>query len=225
MGSVFLNDWRVSELIQLYRRIHLEMRRFQSVTGISCPSGCGICCSEKVVETTTVLELIPLSLLLWKRKTALHWLEKIERADADGQCVFYRSETRRSGAGCCAVYQWRPLICRLFGFSFRKDKNGNPVFITCKTLKQQHAAKLQQLGLLKPGACHSLPVVPMFMTDYSMMVRSIDPLLGTQQLPVNRAARIALEKTGLLQTMQPLAGGQEESPGHDYLPRTTRKAA
>lgn len=141
---------------------------------------------------------MPLSLFLWDRNTALRWLEKIERADGDEHRVFYSPEPERPRGGGCSVYHWRPLICRLVGFSFRRDKNGSPVFMPCKTLKQQHATTLQHLDRLLLEAYPSCPFAPLFMTDYTMMVRGIDPLLGTRQMPINWAARIAIEKTGLM---------------------------
>lgn len=181
--------------MQLYRRIDKSMKRRSQASGLSCPDSCGACCTSPKVEAT-VLELLPLARELWQQGRADSWLERLAAADAP--CVFYDPDPNLPGNGRCRVYFWRPLICRLFGFSYRKNKYGIPELVTCRIIKStcpdRYARVMQQ---------HSSEAVtpmtqPACMSDNSAKLAAIDPSLGTRLLPINQAARQAIERMGLL---------------------------
>jgi Fe-S-cluster containining protein len=177
-------------LRKVFKAVDRQTTQFQKAAGIHCERGCGRCCENPNV-TTTVLEMVPLALELWEKGEAERWLQKAE-ADSGGKCLFYKPAPFQEGKGRCSIYSLRPLICRLFGFSAMHDKHGKPVFVTCPTIKKMfpgaydNIQKRIQEGLAIPQ-----------MSDFSQGVRNIDIELGTQQIPINWAIKLALEYVGM----------------------------
>jgi len=103
--------------------------------------------------------------------------------------VEYQSARRLSGG--CSYYRFRPLVCRLFGFSATMDKYGNPHIVVCKPLKetdQEIAERIDQRireGLL-------VPVMP----EFSSRIAFLHPHFGQEKYPVNIALFEALEIVG-----------------------------
>lgn len=50
------------------------------------------------------------------------------------KCVFYTKSNEDWG---CSIYEFRPAICRLFGFSLKRNKKNNLIFSPCKELKEE----------------------------------------------------------------------------------------
>ena len=176
---------------QLLKDTSRQTGVFAKATGLHCKTGCGKCCENPEVETT-VTEAMPLAAHLWEKGRAEEILEIIEARSAKGVCVFYRPDPLVPGNGRCAVYEQRPGICRLFGFSAKKDKHGRPVLVTCTVIKEKfpndyhracdHIAKGQPVPIL---------------SDHTIRVFSLDPSAGMQLLPINAAVRMALERVGI----------------------------
>ena len=97
-----------------------------------------------------------------------------------------------SGNGRCGVYKLRPLICRLFGFFTVKDKHDNYVYGSCRIIKQTYPADYQKAKELIEKGFH-----PSNMTDFMIRVVAMGSDLGRKMLPINVAARVAIEKVGL----------------------------
>lgn len=55
-------------------------------------------------------------------------------------CIFYNNDKDSWG---CSIYNIRPAICRLFGFSFKKGKNDNFIFTPCKVLKKTNYKRIK----------------------------------------------------------------------------------
>ena len=187
---------KVIALLKLYKKLDDDIRRFQKETALCCERGCGRCCENPNVETT-VLELLPLAISLWQNGQAAKWLKKANQAGAEGRCIFYAPDPQRDGKGRCSVYLWRPLICRLFGFSAKSNKNGMPMLVTCPTIKTQYAREYEKARKMIEGGAF----VPK-MGDYAFEAAQIDPPLGQEQLPINRAVKVALEKAGLFSRLR-----------------------
>src|SRR6185295_15429071 len=126
---------RFFSLLKIYHKLEKETKQFQAETGLHCIAGCGRCCENPRIETT-VAELMPLAFRLFQRGEESGWLDKANRSESKGQCIFYKPDPLIEGKGRCSVYQWRPLICRLFGFSAITDKKGRPSLVTCAVIKQ-----------------------------------------------------------------------------------------
>src|SRR3989338_188376 len=103
-------------LLRLYSKLDKDIEQFSFTVGLKCASGCGRCCKNPHVETT-VLELQPVAIELFRKNEADQWVNKAVEAAGQGRCVFYKPDPLIPSNGRCSVYPLRPLVCRLFGFS------------------------------------------------------------------------------------------------------------
>ena len=190
-GARYRDCKKVFLLFKLFDRADRETKRLSAKTGIKCAKGCGRCCENPYVETT-ILEMLPLAIQLWKEKEAEGWLNKSLATHLTGPCIFYKPDPLIAGKGRCSIYSLRPLICRLSGFSAAVDKHGKPELVTCPTIKQwqpreyEKAQKLVESGLPIPQ-----------LRDFALAAYQLDPALGKDRLPINIAIKDALEKVGL----------------------------
>jgi hypothetical protein len=80
------------------------------------------------------------------------------------------------------AYEYRGLICRLFGVSVYTDKKGQKKLLTCKKSKA-HINKEDLYWLLK---------LPEMSFCYSKLI-GIDPYLATSYYPINISVKKAIE--------------------------------
>ena len=130
----------VREISAAYEAIDRKSVLVKLSSGIRCPVGCGLCCESTAVEAT-VSEVLPLALELYSRRRAEAVHRAIEEKELrnDPVCLFYRpqgNEKPRQKAGACSIYPFRPLVCRLFGFSARRDRHGHLEFCPCREMKR-----------------------------------------------------------------------------------------
>ncbi len=183
---------KIYSVLRLQRKLDLETAKFQSLSALKCVSGCGHCCENPHVETT-VLEMLPLAVEFWRRNEAENFLKEFSEDESKGICHFYRPDPLREGQGRCSVYPLRPLLCRLFGFAGRVNKNGRTEFMTCSVIKSSFPGNCRRTqGLLDKGL--AIPLT----ADYAMQLYQIDPQWSSRRFPINQAFKIALEKVGLL---------------------------
>lgn len=188
----YLLQEKSAQVQRIYEELDGKIAEFQKQSGLACESGCGRCCENPAIFAT-VLEVLPLARFLWQNKHAQVVLKKLEETGAENLCVFYRPDPVIPGRGRCGIYPSRPLLCRLFGFAAKSDKHGTPLLVTCPTIKSRCAKEYQDT--LKCLAGQALK--PPMMTEYALRIYNIDPYLGRQQMPINRAVKTALEKFSL----------------------------
>lgn len=151
-----------------------------------CLTGCGLCCRKPDI-TATPLEFLPLAWALWSEGKALAFYEEVTASKENTICTLFAPLHESSTGGMCRRYTSRGLICRLFGFTAARDRNGNAQLVTCRPIKtEQPEAYSSGLELTAKGHVA-------FMRDYYFRLSCIDPELGRQMLPVNEAIRVALE--------------------------------
>jgi Fe-S-cluster containining protein len=182
----------INKVQELFHQLDQEIASFKSATSLGCVNGCGRCCETPAVFVT-VLEVLPLAYELWKNGQALAVLEDI-RNDRKGWCVFYKPDALVAGKGRCTTYPWRPLICRLFGFSAKKDKYEKSELVTCSTMKEHCATEYDGASRRLTAGTLRAPL----MSDYAMQVLTIDPALGKEQFPINQAIANAIEKINMV---------------------------
>ena len=180
-------DDRIQNLVNQVRSLHAELdseiRSFQSASGLHCLAGCGKCCLKPDIEATP-LEFLPLALSLYHEGVAAEWQKSIESGDSI--CKVYNEG--QSGQGKCTRYPDRGMICRLFGYSARKNKYSEKELITCQIIKEDQREAFDEASarinsdMEVPGAA-----------DFYARLRAIDAGLGGVQLPVNRAIAMALD--------------------------------
>ncbi len=182
----------IQPLIELYQELDSKIEKFKRETGLDCIRGCGECCAiESRKVEVSMAELIPLSLHLWETGEAEGYLKKMEQMDEGGPCVFYKKGPRVKEEGGCSIYPWRPLVCRLFGFSAVKNKYGQPVAVLCSVLKKRNPEVVREIDLkIQRGL--EIPINPY----YAKRVTLLYPTYGKERLPINEAVKKAIERVG-----------------------------
>jgi len=178
------------KVLSTYQEIDQQTARLGLAFGLRCPSLCGACCDSPKVEAT-VLETLPLAEEIYRRKeekALLIALEKKRNQD-DFKCVLYRANPGFPGIGRCSYYGFRPLVCRLFGFAFRRNKLGNLEFSACKVMKERPPEAVHEV---ESGISETLDA-PVYQESF-MRIASLDPGIGYRCLPINGALREALER-------------------------------
>lgn len=174
---------KIQAVTEVFEQLDSDVTAFQAQSHLRCLPGCGKCCFKPDIEAT-VLEFLPFAMHIYKAGKAKAWLKTI-RTTLSPLCVILNPEQQN---GLCSEYAHRGLICRLFGFSGRKDKTGVPQFVTCKVIKtEQKEAYEAAIKDIAGGA--NLPV----MSNYYMRLYMIDPDLGREFYPINVALRKAIE--------------------------------
>jgi Fe-S-cluster containining protein len=198
---------QIFSTIRLYREVDKTVGRFCQTTGIRCIPSCGRCCQTSNVDST-ILEVMPLAFRIWIDGRLDEVLSRLA-ADNDDVCIFYMPAGSDSGKGSCSVYSLRPLMCRLFGFSARIDKNGVPQLITCTHIKQRYPANYRK-ALDHLAAGREFPV----MSDFAMRLSALGLDAGGRRLPINVAVRQALERIGFITRLKT---GRNHAPIHPAL--------
>ncbi len=119
----------------IYARIDRDQRAFLSGaaavgSALECPPGCGSCCEPFVPD---ILPSEAALIAAWLLESAPELARETAAWTAvDSPAVPPCPFLRRSGNGArCAIYPVRPLVCRLFGASGTRDKEGLASFRPC----------------------------------------------------------------------------------------------
>jgi Fe-S-cluster containining protein len=190
---------------------------FSDAHGLHCPTGCGACCLSPEVECS-VAEWGPLVRELVRDGRAEAVLTQLHGQLASGSsvCVFYAAENEDPRRGRCQVYGLRPMICRLFGFSARRDRDGTPELVSCRVMREHDPAAVAAAAqAVRDGA--SAPV----MGDLVGAVLADASGTDGRMLPINEALRVALERA-LLRASFEAAEATGEEPDDDGRPRPAR---
>jgi Fe-S-cluster containining protein len=175
---------KVRAVQRVYIKLDREISKVQLESGMHCLSGCGECCKKPDIEATP-LEFLPLALKLYDDGRAESFLVELQN-NQSSTCHVFRPYVTNFG-GLCNEYPYRGLICRLFGFTARRDKEGKPEIVTCKLIKTHQEKEYQQaIDNIKNGK--RIPIMSEFYTRLS----SIDPSLS-QFYPINKAMEVAIE--------------------------------
>ncbi len=169
---------KIKAIKQIFKKADIHTAKYQNASSIKCIAGCGKCCAKPGIETTA-LEFLPAAYHLYLAGESQEILNTLETKQ-DNICIFYNPFLNE---GFCSNYQNRGLICRLFGFSVKKDKYGEDFLSTCKPIKESFGKSLSSKVLtLAPN-----------MNDYYFQLFGIDNYLAIQYLPINDAIKKALE--------------------------------
>lgn len=189
----------LDQLLEVYDEIDSLIVEFKRTAGYDCLKDCRKCCDTpaKKIEAS-IFEMLPLSIHLWQKGEAESWLQKIVETNSESQCVLYDDNPRRQLAGGCRAYFWRPLVCRLFGFSATTNKYGKPLIALCRHLKKTDLGLEDRIqGLIDKGL--RIPIN----SRHSHRVSLINPSLGLIRYSINEALARALEMVGYRITIPP----------------------
>jgi Fe-S-cluster containining protein len=181
------------EFDPIYEELEGQIAGVARGAGLACAPGCGACCRRpsRAIEAS-VAELRPLARHLWETGEAEATLDRAWRAGAEGWCVLY--EPRDDGVfprGRCGHYPFRPLTCRLFGFSAIRDKSGRYRPLLSAVMKEHD-----------PGLPHRVEAAleaglrPPVASEWRLRLAEVDPEAAVRLLPLNEALAAALEREG-----------------------------
>lgn len=177
---------KVRAVEKLYHSLDQEIAKFQTQSPLKCISGCGACCQKSDIEAT-VLEFIPLAYHYLLENKAVEVRDKLKQ-EAGPTCSLLKLAILGGTSGLCSQYQYRGLICRLFGYAASRDKWGQLRLVTCSKIKEGQAALyIETQERIKAGL--KVPV----MSQYYSRLSNIDPELSRKFYPVNEAIIRALE--------------------------------
>ena len=169
-----------------------KINKLITETGLNCLPTCRKCCTtpSKNIEVS-IFEMLPLSIRLWQFGEAERWLEKVYSADENQSCILLERDISIKPEGGCRFYSYRPLLCRMFGFSSKRDKNGELSFSSCKLVKninpQIETAVNQYIMEGKD--------IPVY-SEFSQILAGLNPYLTEKKYTINIAFKKALEYIG-----------------------------
>ena len=179
----------VAAVEQVFDELDEHILRTTLKTGMKCSNLCNMCCSTKNIEASAI-EFIPLAAWLYENGMVDEFMIRLDKSEETGHCPLFLPEAWKEGKGGCLHYAKRGLVCRLFGFGYRLDREGIAELVTCKILKDSDP---EGIGIARELGYKSPDSIPLF-RDYAMQLFSINPDLAIQQLPINKAIRLAIEK-------------------------------
>jgi len=154
---------RLKQIKACYEKIEKKQVKFCESFQIHCMKDCGECCAHFMPDITEI-EAEFLAYGLIKEDKADLVLELLKyREGCEDYCPLFIEDSPYH----CSVYKWRPLICRLFGASATKDKNGNPTFRKCKWNEEGHDITPEEFEAQKKAI--------LLMSDFGEMLQNIDP--------------------------------------------------
>lgn len=169
----------------LFDQLDEDTAAFRSSTGLSCPSGCGGCCENPLIEAT-VVELLPAAFELARRHDAEAFFERPEVQQGTGRCAFF--ESSGPGKGRCSIYASRAGVCRLFGFGAVHTRRGRELAV-CRVHRATDPTTVERATahVAEGGRTGDFSVL-------SPILSGIDASLGTHPMPINAALREALSR-------------------------------
>lgn len=171
---------------KFYIALDKDLAAFQSLANYSCIAGCSKCCNSPNIETS-ILELLPYAFYLYKNNTAEFIYDSL-LINKSSICNLYRPLQSEVQKGGCSDYPHRALICRLFGFSFTRDKMGMSTLLACKDIKATYPKVYDAVNTQAEEGV-SVPLA----TNYYNQLSDIDYNLSQKQYPINEAMRLAIE--------------------------------
>jgi len=167
-------------VFRIYQEIEKQTLRVRRQTGMVCPDRCGQCCWSRNIEAT-VVEMIPMVSHLLRSGTMPEILASLDTAGPEDLCVFFRPDMAHREQGFCSEYRYRPLVCRLFGFSARRGKDDQVSAQVCRVIKQADPGACARFDAL----CRSGVLPPM--RAWFQRIASMDPARGYRLMPINQA--------------------------------------
>jgi Fe-S-cluster containining protein len=179
----------IRQVLERYREIDRMTMATKLATGLHCPHRCGKCCQSQKVWAT-VLECLPLADHFYsigdEEKILAETEEKIKNDDAG--CLLYRPNGDNPVNGRCSTYSLRPMVCRLFGIAFRRNKLNKKELSLCKVIKEIRGVSFDLMAGEDSGALNA----PVYQDSF-MAVASLHPGIGYQMFPINSAIKRAVE--------------------------------
>ncbi|MBN1296418.1 YkgJ family cysteine cluster protein [bacterium] len=182
-GSI---DELTRDVFRIYQEIERSNRRIRMKTGLHCITPCGQCCWSRTIEAT-VTEVIPLVAHLLREQCLEPVIDRLDRSEPGDLCVLFSPNLEPGRDGFCTQYRYRPLVCRTFGFSARRNKDGVPVPQVCRLVKQSDPSSVARFDI----QCRT-GMVPTMQT-YFQRIAALEPIRGYRLMPINQALKDCID--------------------------------
>lgn len=169
----------------MFELLDKDIKKFASTTKLHCLVGCGKCCTKPHISAT-ILEFLPLANHYYMNGQAEDMLKLLLEKKAT--CHVFMPTNMDLGLGSCSNYNYRGLICRLFGMSAARSRANDLQLYTCGEIKRTQPEEFEQTTR-QIKVNRQVPMV----TDYYQRLSSIDSSLASQYYPINEATRKAIE--------------------------------
>jgi uncharacterized protein len=185
----------------VYAKIEEDQRAFLASAAergvpLLCPPGCGSCCEPFVPDVLPVEAAYAASWILehkpeLAREIAL-WKDRRESPPCP--LLAKTDEGLR-----CSIYPARFLICRLFGASGVRDKEGKAAFRPCAHMPVPGPKSVDGENRVMTGEeiAETFGSTPPVMADYATQIVGLSPSEGGERHSVYEALPLALVRVGL----------------------------
>lgn len=174
---------KISSVQKIYQQTESRIQFFKQVTGLNCVAGCGDCCNRFEPYITVLEGLVVAEYLKSSPDRYQQFISRPSYEERDSLCPFYIVGSDYH----CGIYSIRPLICRMYSFCAKKNKE-KIEFQACPPITEHYGKelaltdKLLELGL----------DLPIYLDEYNKLCQ-IDFMLATDFHPLERSIDIALE--------------------------------
>jgi uncharacterized protein len=191
----------VSAIGAVYDRIEADQRAFLSRATergvpLRCPPGCGACCEPFIPDILPVEAAYAAAWILEHKPELARDIAEWRNRPATPSCPFLN---KAEDGMKCSIYPARFLICRLFGASGIRDKDGRVAFRLCVHMpvpgfKSKGTDNPSLAGEELLDAFGSEPPV---MADYTSQVLGLSPSEAGERHGVYEALPLAVVRVGL----------------------------
>jgi uncharacterized protein len=203
----------VSSIGAVYARIETDQGSFlasaaDSGAPLLCPPGCGSCCKPFIPDVLPVEAAYAAAWILEREPELALEIAEWKTRPAAPPCPLLRETSEGSR---CAIYPARFLICRLFGSSGVRDKDGRAVFRPCAHMPVPGLRPGEGPNPVLTGealAC-AFGSEPPVMADYAAQIVGLSPSEAGERRSVVEALPVALVRVGLCLS---LASASQASP-------------
>ena len=161
-------------LIQMeaaYERISKEQKQWYDAAKFYCPEGCGHCCEGFEPD---LMEGEALYMAAWlienQNEIALQISQNKFPFDNGKACPLFNPDS----AYHCSIYNGRAFICRLFGASSFRSRNGDKTWRPCKFYPENvlaaHKPPLAKKQYSESETLQVLGAVPPLMSDFTEVI-------------------------------------------------------
>ncbi len=166
---------KLISLAALYGDADRAIRDFTLNVDFRCSFGCGKCCHGFVPDILPLEAAYIAAFLISKNRDtaeAIHHggLTPLDSLADSPTCPLYLAATPYH----CSVYEARPLVCRLFGFSGLRDKYADVSFSLCKYMEGPSALNAERKFRILQNDPR-FPVTPPIMSQFGEKLQSLDP--------------------------------------------------
>ena len=119
--------WIIEEVEKVFIELDAHLSSTANESGLNCPVFCGNCCRKSDIEASPI-EFLPLAAWLYQNNKVTEFLVKLDNP-VHSWCACFDPDASAKMEWGCKYYEHRGLICRLFGFGFRLNRENLPVLV------------------------------------------------------------------------------------------------